>query len=63
MGGANKELLADAGAASSIFLWLVSHALEWLPIVQFLSLTVSIIAGTFAALYHLGKLTENANKR
>jgi hypothetical protein len=50
------ERLADAGAASSFFLWITSHALQWMPILQALSLIVAIIAGILAAAFHIKKL-------
>jgi hypothetical protein len=50
------ERLADAGAASSFFLWITSHALQWMPILQALSLIDAIIAGILAAAFHIKKL-------
>lgn len=52
----STERIADAGALSSIFIWLTSHALEWMPILQAASLMVAIVAGSLAALFHLKKL-------
>lgn len=52
----SSERIADAGALSSIFIWLTSHALQWMPILQAASLLVAIVAGTLAAIFHLKKL-------
>lgn len=54
----DPERLADAGAATSVFLWLTSHALQWTPILQAVSLLVAIVAGMLAAIWHLKKLLE-----
>ena len=54
----DHEKLADTSAAASFFLWLTSHALEWMPVLQAASLVVAIIAGLFAAAYHLKRLLE-----
>ena len=54
----NEERLADTGAAASIFLWLTSRALEWMPILQAISLIVAITAGALAAMYHARKLNQ-----
>jgi hypothetical protein len=54
----SKGALADAGAASSIFLWFTSHALEWMPILQALSLLVAIAAGCAAAYYHISRAAK-----
>jgi hypothetical protein len=50
------EKAADIGAASSVFLWLTAHALEWIPILQAISLFVAIIAGVLASAFHVKKL-------
>lgn len=52
----SPERLADVGAASSGFLWLTSHILQWMPVLQALSLIVAIIAGILAAVFHIKKL-------
>lgn len=54
----SAERVADAGAVSSIFIWLTSHALQWMPILQAVSLMVAIVAGTFAIVFHIIKLWE-----
>jgi hypothetical protein len=54
----SHERLADAGAAASLGLWLTSLALEWIPVLQALSLIVAIVAGILAGAYHLKRLMQ-----
>lgn len=55
---ADTDLAADVGVLSAIGLWMLSHAITWLPVVQFLLGVVGIVAGVSAACYHLKKLRE-----
>lgn len=52
------EKIADAGACTSILLCVSAKALEWMPILQALSLFVAIVAGVFAICVHLKKLLQ-----
>ncbi len=49
---------ADTAAIGSWLLWLSSYALQWIPILQALSLIVAIIAGGCAAYYHLTRANK-----
>lgn len=46
------ERLADVAAAGGWVLWITSHALTWMPVVQFLSLLAAIAASIAAVIYY-----------
>ncbi len=48
-----KNTATDASAATSLLVWLTSHALEWMPVLQWLSLCIVIITGTCSAVSYL----------
>jgi len=48
----NHERLADAAAVGAWTLWLSSHALAWMPVLQAFSLVVSIVASLTAIAYY-----------
>lgn len=54
----NPLRAADTAAALSIPAWVVSLAAEALPIVQFMSGIIAIVAGVFAIIVHVRKLRE-----
>lgn len=49
----HHERAADAAAAGGWILWLTSHALELMPILQFLSLLAAIAASIAATIYYI----------
>jgi hypothetical protein len=51
----SPERIADAGVALTGAGWIVSVAVEALPVVQVVAGIVAIIAGCCAAYYHLFK--------
>jgi len=59
----NSERVADVGFLSSIFLWVTSHMLDWVPILQVVSLAVAIIAGSLAAVVHGFKIWDRIRGR
>lgn len=50
--------MADISAGGSLFLWATSHALQWMPVLQAVSLFVAIVAGVFAICVHLKRLMQ-----
>lgn len=46
------ERAADAAAAGGWVLWITSHALQWMPVLQFLSLLAAIAASIAATIYY-----------
>ena len=48
----NHERLADAAAVGAWTLWLSSHALAWMPVLQFVSLLAAIVASVTATIYY-----------
>lgn len=53
------ERAADAAALTSIPAWLVSVAVDALPVIQALAGLVAIIAGLFAIAVHLRRLIRD----
>lgn len=51
----HQERMADAAAASGWVLWITSHAMQWMPVVQFVSLLAAIAASIAATLYYIKK--------
>jgi hypothetical protein len=51
----DHERFADAAAASGWVLWFTSHALQWMPVVQFVSLLAAMAASIAATLYYIKK--------
>jgi hypothetical protein len=49
----HQERVADAAVASGWVLWLGSHALELMPILQFMSLLAAISASIAATVYYI----------
>lgn len=49
----NHERVADVAAGTGWILWLTSHALELMPILQFLSLLAAIAASIAATIYYI----------
>jgi hypothetical protein len=47
------ERVADAAVAGGWLLWLTSHALELMPLLQFASLLAAIAASVAATLYYI----------
>jgi len=48
----HQERAADAAVASGWLLWLTSHALQWMPVLQFISLLAAIAASIAATIYY-----------
>jgi len=51
----SSERAADAATAGGWILWLSSHALQWMPVVQFLSLLAAIAASIAATIFYIKK--------
>jgi hypothetical protein len=49
----SHERAADAAAASGWVFWMAGHALDWMPVVQFLSFLAAIAASTAATIYYV----------
>lgn len=49
------ERAADAAAASGWALWIASHAMQWMPVVQFASLLAAIAASVAATIFYVKK--------
>lgn len=49
----HEDRVADAAAAGGWVLWATSHALQWMPVVQFISLLAAIAASIAATIYYL----------
>ena len=52
------EKLADTAAATSISMWIISHALEWMPVLQAVSLAIGIIAGILGAVVYMIRIVD-----
>lgn len=51
-----QEKFADTATATGWTMFLVSHALEWVPVLQFVSLLVSIVASIAAIVYYVRRI-------
>jgi hypothetical protein len=49
----HEERAADAAVAGGWVLWISSHAMQWMPVVQFISLLAAIAASIAATIYYL----------
>ena len=49
----DHERAADAAAATGWVLWITSHAMTWMPVVQFVSLLAAIAASIAATVYYV----------
>jgi hypothetical protein len=54
----NTQRAADAAATISVPSWLISVAVDTLPLVQWLAGLAAIVAAGFAIVVHLKKLRE-----
>ena len=57
------ERLADTGAAVSIATWLISHALQWMPVWQVLAMIAAALSGFFAAVLYVLKIVDRFKGR